>query len=241
MDARWKRPFTCIVAGPTGCGKSTFVTRILRHAAAMIDSPPEKITWGYGEWQEAYATMDLVDVRFEEGLPTAAMFESTTRNLIVIDDLMAETDERVTTLFTKKSHHRNTSVLYLVQNLFPKNKESRTISLNSQYMVVFKNPRDASQMSHLARQMYPGRVKFVQEAFKDATSVPFGYLLVDLNKYRTKLRELAQRRTPTARRKRILLQQQVGEEQSGGFLSAFLAPLASSVFLPLLREVLLKR
>ena len=77
-----------------------------------------------------------------------------------------------TTLFTKKSHHRNTSVLYLVQNLLPKNKESRTISLNSQYMVVFKNPRDASQMSHLARQMYPGRAKFVKEAFKDATSVP---------------------------------------------------------------------
>ena len=71
-------------------------------------------------------------------------------------------------------------MLYLLQNLFPKNKESRTISLNSRYMVVFKNPRDASQMSHLARQMYPGRVKFVQEAFKDATSVPYGYLFVDL-------------------------------------------------------------
>ena len=156
------------------------MTRMLRHAAAMIDPPPETITWCYGEWQEAYATTDLVHVRFEEGLPTAAMFESTTRNLIVIDDLMAEKDERVTTLFTKKSLHRNTTVLYLVQNLFPKNKESRTISLNSQYMVVFKNPRDASQMSHLARQMYPGRVKFVQEAFKDATSVPYGYLLVDL-------------------------------------------------------------
>ena len=83
-------------------------------------------------------------MRFEEGLTTAAMFESTTRNLIVIDDLMAETDERVTTLFTKKSHHRNTSVLHLIQNLFPKNKDSGTIRLNSQYMVVFKNPRDAS-------------------------------------------------------------------------------------------------
>ena len=100
MDARWKHPFTCIVAGPTGCGKSTFGTCMLRHAAAMID--PEKITRCYGEWKEAYATTDLVHVRFEVGLPTAAMFESTTRNLIVIDDLMAETDERVTTLFTKK-------------------------------------------------------------------------------------------------------------------------------------------
>ena len=166
MDARWKHPFTCIIAGPTGCGKSTFVTRMLRHATAMIDPPPEQITWCYGEWQEAYATMDLSHVRFEEGLPTAAMFDPTTRNLIVIDDLMAETDERVTTLFTKKSHHRNTSVLYLVQNLFPKNKESRTISLNSQYMVVFKNPRDASQMTTLARQMYPGRGKSCKRRLK---------------------------------------------------------------------------
>ena len=156
------------------------MTRLLRHASAMIDPPPEKITWCYGEWQEAYATTNLTHVRFEEGLPTADMFEATTRNLIVIDDLMTETDERVTTLFTKKSHHKNTSVLYLVQNLFPKNKESRTISLNTHYMVVFKNPRDATQMSHLARQMYPRRTKFALDAFKDATTVPYGYLLVDL-------------------------------------------------------------
>ena len=97
----------------------------------------------------------------------------------MLDDLMTETDEPVTNLFTTKSHHCNTSVIYLVQNLFPKNKESRTISLNSQHIVVFKNPRDVSQMTTLAKQMYPGRVKFVQ-AFADATSTPYGYILVDL-------------------------------------------------------------
>ena len=152
MDTRWQHPFTCIVAGPTGCGKTTFVARLLRNAAAMIDPPPERITWYYGEWQAAYENLDL----------------------------MAETDGRVTNLFTKKSHHSNTSVIYLVQNLFPKNKESRTISLNSQYMVIFKNPRDASQIANLAKQMYPGRGAFVQEAFADATASPYGYLLIDL-------------------------------------------------------------
>ena len=180
MDARWKHPFTCVIAGPTGCGKSTFVTRLLLHASMTMNPPPEKMTWCYGEWQSAYASMSMPNLQFEEGLPNASLFDPKTRNLVVIDDLMAETDGRVTTLFTKKSHHSNTSVLYLVQNLFPKNKESRTISLNAQYMVVFKNPRDTSQITHLARQMYPGRVKFVQEAFKDATAVPYGYLLIDL-------------------------------------------------------------
>ena len=144
----------------------------------MIDPSPERVTWYYGEWHSAYENLDIPNLRLEEGLPTS--FDASKRNIVVLDDLMAETDERVTNLFTKKSHHCNTSVIYLVQNLFPKNKECRTISLNSQYIVVFKNPRDVSQMTTLAKQMYPGRVKFVQEAFADATSTPYGYILVDL-------------------------------------------------------------
>ena len=47
-------------------------------------------------------------------------------------------------------------------------------------MVLFKNPRDATQVVHLAKQMYPGRVKYMREAFADATSAPYGYLIVDL-------------------------------------------------------------
>ena len=178
MDPRWKHPFTCIVAGPTGCGKTTFVARLLRNAPSMINPAPGHVTWYYGEWQSAYENLDIPNVRLEQGLPST--FDTGKRNVVVLDDLMTETNGCVTDLFTKKSHHSNTSVIYLVQNLFQKYKESRTISLNAQYMVVFKNPRDASQVTHLAKHMYPSRVKFVQEAFKDATSVPHGYLLVDL-------------------------------------------------------------
>ena len=68
MDARWKDPFTCAVDGPTGCGKTIFVTHILCNASTMIESPPEKTTWCYGEWQFAYATMNQLDLQFEEGL-----------------------------------------------------------------------------------------------------------------------------------------------------------------------------
>ena len=64
--------------------------------------------------------------------------------------------------------------------MFPKYKVSRIIGLNAQYIVAFKNPRDATQVTHLARQMYPGRVKYMQEAFKDATSCPYDYVLLDL-------------------------------------------------------------
>jgi len=36
--------------------------------------------------------------------------------LLIIDDLVHETDERVANIFTKGSHHRNISVVYIVQN-----------------------------------------------------------------------------------------------------------------------------
>ena len=59
MDPRWKHPFTCIVAGPTGCGKTTFVTRLLRNSSTMIDSSPERVMWYYGEWQSVYENLDI--------------------------------------------------------------------------------------------------------------------------------------------------------------------------------------
>ena len=48
------------------------------------------------------------------------------KHLIILDDLMDETDQRVASLFTTKSHHRNISVMYIVQNLFHRGKHHRT-------------------------------------------------------------------------------------------------------------------
>jgi hypothetical protein len=119
-------------------------------------------------------------VEFHEGIPDSSMLDGR-RTLLIIDDLMAETDGRVTNIFTKGSHHKNASVVYISQNLYNKGKENRTINLNTHYLVLFKNPRDMMQISHLGRQMFPDRVKYFRDAFTDATSHrPYGYLLVDL-------------------------------------------------------------
>ena len=82
-------------------------------------------------------------------------------------------------LFTKGSHHRNISVVFISQNLFIQGKYTRTISLNSHYMIIFKNPRDKAQFSHLARQMFPDNTRYLNECFMDATSLPHGYLFLD--------------------------------------------------------------
>lgn len=59
---------------------------------------------------------------------------------------MSETDDRVIKLFTKGSHHRNLSVTYIVKKTSLEKKAQRTISLNSYYILLSKNPRDAAQI-----------------------------------------------------------------------------------------------
>ena len=54
------------------------------------------------------------------------------------------------------------------------------MSLNSQYIVLFKNPRDRQQIGILARQMYPGNVKKLLDAYEKAVSIPYGALVLDL-------------------------------------------------------------
>ena len=62
--------------------------------------------------------------------------------LLIIDALMHEMNEVVTELFTKGSHHRNTSVL-LTQNILYPNKLRR--SPNAHYMVLLKNVIEVHQ------------------------------------------------------------------------------------------------
>ena len=84
-----------------------------------------------------------------------------------MDDQMIEAgkDNRIVNLFTKGSHHRNLSVIYIVQNLLHQGKGNRSISLNSHYLVLFKNPRDKLQLLTLAKQMYPSETAwFIKES-----------------------------------------------------------------------------
>ena len=76
---------------------------------------------------------------------------------MVIDDQMTDAgeDKRIVNLFTGGSHHRNLSVIYFVQNLFHQGRGSRSISLNSDYLILFKNLRDKLQILTVAKQMHP--------------------------------------------------------------------------------------
>ena len=177
---RWKHPFISIIAGPSGSGKTQFVLKLLRNADVLFTHKPQVINWYYGEFQKWMLDKSFSEITFIEGLPPRLDADPNMVNVYIIDDLMHETNEIIAKLFTKGSHHQNISVILLTQNVFHQNKHTRCINLNAHYMVLFKNVRDASQITNLAKQMYPGNVAYLRDSYADATSKPYGYLLVDL-------------------------------------------------------------
>lgn len=67
-----------------------------------------------------------------------------------------------------------------MQSAFSKGKENRTMSINSQYIILFKNPRDMLTPTIFARQMYPNNSKKFMVKYMEATKRPFGYLFINL-------------------------------------------------------------
>ena len=132
-------PFTCMIAGMTGTGKTLWVKSLIEQAQNTIHLPPERIVWCYSQWQPAYSelSMTIPGIEFVKGIPSTleqdSYFDVNIRNLIIIDDQMIEAgnDNRVVNLFTKGLHYRNLSVIYIVQNLFNQGKGNRNFSLRT--------------------------------------------------------------------------------------------------------------
>ena len=177
-----------LLCGPSGCGKSSMVFKMLKNLEEAMSVVPDNIVFFYSCWQSLYNEMqkEIKNISFIDRLPDSFeecdLFDEGNNHLIIIDDLMAESSGslQILKLFTMFRHHKRLSVMLLNQNIFFQGKYSRTISLNTNYFILFNNPRDRQQIKTLAQQMYPDNPKFIYEAFQDATATPFNYLTLDL-------------------------------------------------------------
>lgn len=182
-DLRLKAPFTCIVAGPTSSGKSHIVFRLLKHRAQMINTTLKEVIYCLPPGQKI-ETPEFIrrdrGIKFHSGIPDFAKITDGEPRLVVLDDLMSNVNTEVMDLFTRGSHHKNISVLFLVQNIFfGGSKLFRTISLNAHYIILTKNPRDKNQISMLAVQLSPENSTALKNAFHDATKNAYTFLLFD--------------------------------------------------------------
>ena len=178
-DMRLKSGTTITVAGPSQSGKSTLVEKIVKLRDEIFTEKITKVIWYC-----SYMPTNKIDgVTYLVGLPNDINDRIIPNCLVILDDLMHELSKSnmLTTLMTKAVHHLPMTLIYITLNIFQKSVDTKTRRLNTNYLFLFKNPQDKTQIDYLGRQMYPQDKNFLSLAFEDATKYPFSYLLIDSN------------------------------------------------------------
>ena len=103
-----------------------------------------------------------------------------TKYLLIFDDSCEEIcNSKAFVDFATAGRHRGLSTIYIKHNLFHQSKLGRDVELQNTHIVLIKSPRDVMQVTTLSTQL--GLGSELVDWYRDATSVPFGHLLIDLS------------------------------------------------------------
>ena len=135
----------------------------------MFDVPPSKIVYCYLEDQPVVDDMQRFTTY--RGLPTRGELrdwcEESPHTGVVLDDMihLVTKSPDASHLFQTVVSHSNLTAFLLSQNLYPQGVHAKSILLNCQHVVLFKNVRDNRQIINFGSQVFTGRSKFWTDAY----------------------------------------------------------------------------
>ena len=183
-DIRLKENFKLFLAGPSRCGKTFFVADLLQNLDTITKDSPSFIIYVYKTWQWKFDEMKhLVHVFLEDDENVVEKIKEYATGqsiLVVFDDMInSKSLNTLAPLFTVDGRHMNMSLVFLTQRMFVNDEYFRQISQNCDYFIVFKNPRNSSEIRTLAQQITPGSLYLIK-IYIEATKEPFSYLFINL-------------------------------------------------------------
>ena len=181
MPIKFQACRNTIIHGASGAGKTEFMLEVIRKKL-VHPWPTGNIYMMFNVEQSFMKTWNDVEsqpIKFIKGLDFSQM-DCTQPSLLCIDDLLLTgNNKEVAEIFVLGSHHKQISVFYLTQNLFPKCPLFRLMSSNAHYYVSFHSQRNTRQVQTLARQIYTGRnVDRIMNAYLKAAQRPRGFILL---------------------------------------------------------------
>ena len=183
FDLRLKNNFKLFLSGPSGCGKTTLMVDLIKNMNKIAMQPPKIVVYYFKTWQSKFDMLkNEYGVTFMEDNET--MIEQLKRlqspALVIFDDMINSDNLRhIAQLFTVYGRHLDLSLAFLSQRLFNNNEFFRQISQNSDYLAVFKNPRNSMDIRILGGQMTPKSDGLIR-VYKKATVKPYSYLFINL-------------------------------------------------------------
>lgn len=197
-------PFTCISYGSTGTGKTFIVHEFIKYQKEMTSSGGfQKIYYFYGSFQPRFSNPIAENLQYIEGFPSPEFFErEEIKNpdipiLIVLDDLLMKSHNNpvLVDLFTQESHHKNLSVIYMINNLYHPSKNLPTVRRNTFVFLLQVTQRDVAPISNLSRQLIPQRPKDIIDAYE----ISLKHLNPETNIYSTLLVDIFPHTPPEKR------------------------------------------
>ena len=126
---------------------------------------------------------EIENLEFVQGVSfefTDSLKNNGTKYLLIFDDSCEEIcNSKAFVNIATAGRHRGLSTIYIKHKLFHQSKLGRDVELQNTHIVLFKSPRDVMQVTTLSAQL--GRGSKLVDWYQDATSVPFGHLLIDLS------------------------------------------------------------
>ena len=183
FDLRLKKNFKLFLSGPSGCGKTCFISQLITNLDQISIDPPKKVIYFYKEWQAKFEDMkQALGVNFIEDndMIIDQIKDFNVPALVIFDDMLNSANlKSVAQLFTVFGRHLNLCLAFLTQRLFNNNEFFRQISQNSDYIAVFKNPRNSREIRTLAGQITPNTLELLN-IYHKATRDPYSYVLINL-------------------------------------------------------------
>lgn len=179
-----RHPSTTCCFGSSMSGKTSFTIRLVKNAEKVYNNKFDAIIWCHEAGESAVPREELKDVanlRFHRGLPPS--FSSFPRNSLIICDDCTKEGANSDTIYKASlmgTHHLQQSLLLILHNIFTPGRNFKSVSVNSHYYVLFRSPRDRSQIDIFFRQLEPKRWRQLRDIYdQEVVAIPFNYLLID--------------------------------------------------------------
>ena len=199
-------PFVMTITGPTQCGKTMWINKLIENIDVMVVPTPDKALFLYTTFQPIYdeikknvaeknETSSLKEIKFidcNNGIPTVADLRKNFgyQTLLILDDLMinaanatnsgiaAENMKNLNNFVCRDSHHHDMFVIFVCQDIGYKDGVLKTLRKNMHYHVVFVNHNDYSTFSIIThnKKISDGTFKRVYDDIKEDKH---GYVVFD--------------------------------------------------------------
>ena len=174
------RVFISLV-GPSETGKSQLIYNWLK--IGTFQPKFDKIYFFYQHSQPLYNVMqkEIENLEFVQGVNFEfidSLKNNGTKYLLIFDDSCEKIcKSKAFVDIATAGRHRGLSTVYIKHNLFHQSKLGRDDELRNTHIVLFKSLSDVMQVTNLSTQL--GLRSELVDWYRDATSVPFGHLLID--------------------------------------------------------------